>query len=60
MDTKPNPKEITKLVLKAVALAMGVAVIVLGVLGNTTPQAQITLLGIGLFCLALSALQEAK
>jgi hypothetical protein len=58
MDTKQTPREITQLVLKAVALAMGVAVIVLGLLGNTTPQTQISLLSIGLFCMALASFQD--
>jgi hypothetical protein len=35
------------------ALAMSVAAIVLSVLGTTTSSALITLLAIGLFCLAL-------
>jgi len=43
-------------VLKAVALAMGVATIVLGLMGIDM-QTQVTLLGIGLFALALDALR---
>lgn len=43
-------------VLKAVALAMGVAAIVLGFMGIEV-QTQVTLLGIGLFALALAAFQ---
>lgn len=46
------------LVLKAVALAMGIAVIVLGILGAVSPTAQISLLGIGLFALALWSFRE--
>ncbi len=56
-----NAKAIGNLVdvvLRAVAVAMGVAVVVLGVLGTAQPNAQILLLGIGLFCLALSALDR--
>ena len=45
------------LVLKAVALAMGVATVVLGVLGAAPPATTTILLGIGLFTLALAALQ---
>jgi len=48
------------LVLKAVALAMGVAVIVLSILNAATVQPLVTLLGIGLFALALSALAQGK
>lgn len=46
------------LILKAVALGMGVAVVVLGILNAMTAETSITLLGIGLFALALVALQE--
>lgn len=45
------------LILKAVALGMGAAVVVLGILGVATTETSITLLGIGLFALALTALQ---
>jgi hypothetical protein len=48
------------LILKGVALAMGVAVIVLGILGTAGAASLTTLLGIGLFCLALWALQTNK
>jgi hypothetical protein len=54
-----NPKKIVPLVLKAVALGMGVVSIVLGFLPDATDvTTQITLLGIGLFALALAALQN--
>ena len=43
-----------KTVLKAIALALSVAVIVLGILGNTPVETQITLLGIGLFTVVLA------
>ncbi len=49
---------IVNLVLKAVALAMGVVSIVLGVLNTATVQTHITLLGLGLFALALAVLQQ--
>jgi hypothetical protein len=55
-----NNQPIVPLVLKAVALAMGVAVVVLSVLGTGTGGTLTTLLGIGLFCLALWALQGGK
>lgn len=47
-------KGVVDTVLKAVALAMGVAAIVLGLMGIDV-QTQVTLLGIGLFALALAA-----
>jgi hypothetical protein len=49
---------IIDLVLKAVGLAMGVAVVVLGILGAAEANTLITLLGIGLFCLGLSTLDN--
>ena len=45
-------------IFRAVAMAMGVAVIVLGILGTVEASALITLLGIGLFTLALDALDR--
>ena len=41
-------------VLKAIALAMGVAVVVLSILNTADPATLIMLLGIGLFAVALS------
>ncbi|MGE5139895.1 MAG: hypothetical protein ACM3JD_10555 [Rudaea sp.] len=46
------------LALKGVALAAGVAVVVLSILGTAAPSTLITLLGIGLFTLSLWALQS--
>lgn len=48
------------LILKGLALAMAVATVVLGILGTSTPASLITLLGVGLFALALWALQQEK
>lgn len=53
-----NAQGIISLVLKAVALAMGVASIILGILGAADIDTQVTLLSIGLFALALEALQS--
>ena len=44
--------------LKAVAFAMGVASVVLSFLGTTPVQTNVILLGIGLFALALAALDQ--
>ena len=57
---KENVNKIVTLVCKAVALAMGVAVIVLGALRGATVETRVTLLGIGLFALALAALQQSE
>lgn len=55
METTTARTNLVNLVLKALALAMGVAVIVLQVLGTVTPSALVPLLGIGLFAMALAA-----
>ena len=50
---------IITLVLKAVALGMGVASLVLSIMNVTTMETNVTLLSIGLFALALVSLQKA-
>ena len=45
-------------ILKGVALAMGVAVAMLSALGAITPQQAMPLLGLGLACLAVQALED--
>lgn len=55
-----NARNTFDLVLKAVALAMGIASIVLGILNAVDPGMQVTLLSIGLVALALAALQNDK
>jgi len=69
-QTKTNQKElqmnttqkttgnIINLVFKAVALAMAVAVVVTSILGVMDAQGQMILLGIGLFGLAVTALDK--
>lgn len=51
-------KQILPTVLKAIAVAMGIAVIVLSILGGLAAQTADLLLGIGLFALAITALQK--
>jgi hypothetical protein len=53
-----NAQEISQIVFKAVAMAMGVAVIVLNILGSAEPDTLFFLLGVGLFALGLSALNQ--
>jgi hypothetical protein len=53
-----NNQPFVSLVLKAIAMAMGVAVVVLSILGTASPDTLITLLGVGLFCLAIWAFQK--
>lgn len=50
--------EITKVALKGVAVAMGVAVIVLSTLKTLDISAGVSMLGIGLTALALGAMQK--
>jgi hypothetical protein len=53
-----NPSDIINLILKVVAMAMGIASIVLGFFpGETKPETHITMLSIGLVTLAIAALQ---
>jgi hypothetical protein len=58
MTTKENFSRLANLVFTAVALAMGVAVAVTSVLGVMDTKGQVMLLGIGLFCLAITALDK--
>ncbi len=51
-------KKFVDLVFKAVALAMGVAVVVTTILGVMDLKGQILLLGIGLFCIAITSLDK--
>lgn len=46
------------MILKAVALGMGVSVLVLSILGGLSADTAITLLSIGVACLAIVLLQE--
>ena len=47
---KKSFREIVSVVLKALTVAMGVAVVVLSLLGGLEPQTAVSLLGIGLVC----------
>lgn len=49
-----NHKEIIDLVIKAVALAMGVAVVVLSILNSLAVESGMVLLGIGMTCTGIS------
>ncbi|HJX38403.1 MAG TPA: hypothetical protein VJ714_07380 [Anaerolineae bacterium] len=49
---------IVQLVLKAVGTAMGVASVVLSILGTVPVQTNVILLGIGVFALGLAALDQ--
>ena len=51
-------KEIAQTVLKAVAVGMSVASLVLGYLGAADVNTQVSLLSLGLFALAIAGLQN--
>ena len=58
---KPEIARITRLVLKAVAVGMSVASIVMGFIpGVADADTQVTLLSIGLAALAVAALQDKE
>lgn len=54
----PKVPALMELVLKAVALAMGVGVVALTIMDEVTPNDAVRLLGIGLACLALVQLMH--
>ncbi len=58
--TGEKVQEIINLVLKAVPLAMGIAVTVLTILDKVETKSAMIMLGIGLACVALNLLQEKK
>jgi hypothetical protein len=58
MATNKNIGKIVDLIFKAMALAMGVAVVVTNIMGVMDSRGQILLLGIGLFCLAITTLDK--
>ena len=59
MKTATNSvSTIISFILRAVAMAMAVAAIVLGILGTADTATLVTLLSIGLFTLALDALDR--
>ena len=55
---KKSIKEIVSTVMKALTLAMGIAVIVLSCMGQLEVQTAITMLGIGLASAGISMLEK--
>jgi hypothetical protein len=55
MSEDMSPKKIVLFILYAIALAMGVAVIVLPLLGQAV---DLTMVGIALFCLAVAGFNQ--
>lgn len=60
MKSNKSVSQIVTLVFKGVAMAMAVAVVVLNILGAAELQTQVLLLGIGLACLSIVALETEK
>jgi hypothetical protein len=58
MEEVKERQRIVPLVLKAVGMAMGVASVVLSILGTVPVQTNVILLGIGVFALGLAALDQ--
>ena len=56
---KKSVREITSLIFRALALAMGAAVVVLPCLGSLEAQSAVTMLGIGLACAGAAMLEKA-
>ena len=57
---KNKLKDLINLIFKVIALAMGVAVIVLDVLNQIEVKNSIVMLGIGLFCIGIYLLNDKK
>jgi hypothetical protein len=58
METTNSKSPSMNLILKAIAVAMGVAALVLNLLGTATLQGTGTVLGLGLACLAIASLRQ--
>ena len=57
-EDKKSVQEIVSLALRAICLAMGVAVVVLSILGQLETGTAITMLGIGVACAGASLLEK--
>jgi len=53
-------KKIIDLALKGIALAMSIASIITGIVGEATLETHVTMLGIGLLALAIAGLQKVE
>lgn len=57
---KQSVKEIVNLILKAVSVAMVFAVVVLSIMGEVDMQSGFMMLGLGMFCMGLSLLNDKR
>ena len=59
-NPKQSPKELVQTVLKAIPLAMGVAVVVLSITDELPIQSGFIMFGLGLFCAGIALMSEKK
>ncbi len=59
-NSNTKMKDLINLILKAVALAMGIAVIVLNILNQIDVKSSIIMLGIGIACMAIYLLDNKE
>ena len=59
-EPKQSVRDIVSLVLKAICLAMGVAVVALSVFSQISTQSAVVMLGIGLACAGISLMENSK
>ena len=57
-DERPDLKTLTDMIVKAVALAMGVGVIVLSILNELDVNSGLSMLGMGLALLAITSFKK--
>lgn len=55
---KKSVREIANVVFRAIALAMGVSVVVLSSIGGLEPEKAVPLLGIGLACAGIALMNQ--
>lgn len=53
-------KDLKKLIFKSIGLAMGIATLVLNMIQTLDSKSAITLLSIGLICLAISEIENKR
>ena len=59
-DSNTKMKDLINLIFKAIALAMGIAVVVLNILNQIDIKSSIIMLGIGIVCIAIYLLDNKK
>ena len=59
-EPKQSVQDIVSLILKAICLAMGVAVVALSIFGQISTQSAVVMLGIGVACAGISLMENRK